>query len=67
MSTGIRQTINYPCPTCGSRYRVGDYCNKCEAFAPVPPEPPDPSFSREGKQPRGQLWDEKQKKVVYTH
>jgi len=33
----IRQTINHPCPKCGSRYRRGEYCNvkDCGTYAPV--------------------------------
>lgn len=54
-----------PCPDCGSMYRDGDACNKCGSQAPVPESFYDPDlFTREGRAPRGRIWDSKKHKYV---
>ena len=55
--TSIRQ-VSEPCPKCGSYYRRGDVCNICGEVAPVK-ELSDRTYSLEGRQCRGRVWDKK--------
>lgn len=63
----VRQVYPHACPNCGSMYRVGDHCNKCNVLAPAPDHKQDRQGIHNftgGKAPRGRIWDSKLHRYV---
>lgn len=57
----IRQ-VDEPCPSCGSFYRRGDCCSRCETYAPAAPI--SAAAFKEGKAPRGRTWLKKEHRYL---